>query len=175
MTIYDDIEIGETLEPVDEKHFSTVLARRSSIIQDGFSYWQSKCPPGGLPRRVDINPFDIPRVMPHIVLLDVQDQPRDFCYRVIGSNVVDHWTRNWTGSWMSEIDGQRPPSKIWASCDQVVKSRGPLLSRVPYVGPHANFLSGEDIILPLVADDGFVEKLLVFVAYIRKTQATRER
>jgi hypothetical protein len=163
-----DIGVGETLDPEDEKRFLAVLGLRSSVIQDGFAHWQSKCPPDGLPRRADINPFDIPRVMPQIVLLDVCHDPRDFCYRVIGTSVVEYWSKDWTGACMSGIDGQGPTSKIWASCDKVVTSRRPLLSRIPYVGPRAEFVSGEDIILPLVDAAGEIAMLLVFIAYIRK-------
>jgi hypothetical protein len=165
----DDIGIGKTLDPEDEKRFKAVLGFRSPIIQDGFAYWQSKCPPGGLPRRADISPFDIPRILPHIVLLDVVHDPRDFCYRVIGTSVVEYWTKDWTGACMSGIAGQGPTSKIWDSCDQVVTSRRPLLSRIPYVGPRSEFVSGEDIILPLVDEVGKCAMLLVFVAYIRKS------
>ena len=50
----------------------------------------------------------------------------------------------------------------------MVTGRRPLLSRIPYVGPHADFLDIEDVILPLVGDDGAVEKLLVFIAFINK-------
>ncbi len=168
MVDFEDIELGESLDPRDRDRFLAVLAHRSSIIRDGFAYWQSKCPPEALPRRADIDPFDITPLMPHIVLIDVRREPRDFCYRVIGTTVVEHWTDDWTGVCMSEIGGQGPESKVWTSCDLVVTGRRPLLSRIPYVGPHADFLDIEDVILPLVDDDGAVEKLLVFIAFINK-------
>ena len=55
---------------------------------------------------------------------------------------------------MSQIEHQKSPSRIWSSCEQVVKTYHPMLSQIHYVGPHAEFLYGEDIILPLLNDDG---------------------
>ena len=157
------------LETPDDSAFMHALAQRSSIIQQGFEYWQSKGWPDRLPRRSDLEPFDISTILSNVVLLDVRDSPRDFFYRVIGTGVVHHLAEDLTGQWMSEIDHQRPPSRIWDSCNKVAETACPLLSSVPYVGPHSEFLYGEDIILPLADDTNAVTKLLVFVAYIRKT------
>lgn len=159
------------LTPSDESEFMQVLSTRSPTIQNGFEYWQSKGWPERLPRREDLDPFDVPALMPQIVLLDVRREPRDFFYRVIGTGVTEHLSKDWTGTWMSEIEHQRPPSRIWENCDKVVESKVPALSCVPYVGPHADFLYGEDVILPLGNERGDVEKLLVFVAYIRKQRS----
>ena len=68
---------------------------------------------------------------------------------------------------MSEIDHQRPPSRIWENCDTVVQAGCPFMSKIPYVGPHSDFMYGEDINLPLAEDSGTVGKRFVFVAFIR--------
>ncbi len=165
----EDIDIGESLDPGDEPRFLTVLEKRSRILKDGFTYWQSCFRPGGLlPRRCDFNPFDIAPIMPNIVLLDVLNDPRDFRYRVIGTGVVEHWSGDWTNRRISEIPIQGAGGSVWRACERVVETKQPLLSRIPYVGPHAEYLSGEDIMLPMVDDDGNVDKLLVFIAYINK-------
>jgi hypothetical protein len=166
---YEDIDIGESLGPNDEERFFAILEKRSRIIRDGFDYWKSRCRPDGMPpRRADIDPFEITAIMPNIVLLDVLNNPRDFRYRVVGTGVVEHLTADWTGHKVSEIPIQGPDGSIFSACNRVVTSKHPLLSRIPYVGPHAEYLSCEDIILPLVDDEGAVEKLLAFVAYINK-------
>jgi len=157
------------LKKPDEEHFLDLLSRRSSTIQDGFDYWCSKGWPERMPSRADIEPMEMPHLLPNVVLLDVQEEPRDFFYKLIGTGVVHHLAGDLTGKWMSELDHQRPPSRIWDSCNKVVETGVPFLSCIPYVGPHADFLYGEDIILPLDGEPGSVSKLLVFVAYIRKS------
>jgi hypothetical protein len=160
--------IAAELSPTQRVRFLEVLSSRSSIIRDGFAHWDGLRRGVEAPLRSDFDPFDVTPLMPHIVMLEVQQEPRDFRYRVIGTFVSDHLAQNWTGSWMSEIEHQKPSSRIWASCDHVVETRFPMLSRIPYVGPHADFLYGEDVILPLINDAGEVVNLLVFVSYIRK-------
>ncbi|MBT5458530.1 MAG: PAS domain-containing protein [Rhodospirillaceae bacterium] len=156
------------LETPDDPAFMAVLSRRSPIIQDGFDYWRSKGWPDRLPGREDIDPMDMSTLLPNVILLDVRQGPLDFFYRLVGTGVVHHLETDLTGSWMSEIEHQRPPSRIWESCERVVTTQCPLLSSIPYVGPHAEYLFGEDIILPLGDESGAVIKLLVFIAYIQK-------
>lgn len=58
-----------------------------------------------------------------------------------------------------------PPSRIFTACVNVASSAKPLRNQTPYVGPHANFISSDDLILPLSEDGETVNKLLVFVEY----------
>jgi hypothetical protein len=151
-----------------EEHFYETLAARSLVLQDGFKFWNSLHRDGAFPRRSDFNPFDVPSLMPNMLLFEVQDRPRDFRYRVIGTTVSEHFFTNWTGHWMSEIDHQKPPSRVWDTCDRVASTRHPILGKVPYVGPNSEFIYSEDLILPLVNDQDEVVNLLIFLSYIRK-------
>ncbi len=165
----EDFElIAAELVPSRKAEFMEALAECSSIIRDGFELWNGLRGDHVIPRRRDFDPFDARALMPHIVLLDVQAEPRDFRYRVIGTCVSEHFTKNWTGHWMSEIDHQKPPSRVWDTCHRVATNRYPILGKVPYVGPNSEFIFSEDLILPLVNGQDEVVNLLVFLSYIRK-------
>lgn len=167
MTEY--LEIGEMVHFEDEDRFRTVLESLSDILQTGFAYWLSRNRPGGLlPRRQDINPFDITRTMPNMVLLDVLNDPRDYRYRVVGTGIVEHWTRDLTGQCISEIDTQGVGGSVWDSCQRVVETGQPMIGKIPYIGPHSDYLFGEDMFLPLVDDAERVKKIWVFIAYINR-------
>ena len=59
---------------------------KSSIVKDCYSYWRGKVIGDRLPSRSDIDPVDIPKLMPHAVILDVRREPElDFRYRLIGN------------------------------------------------------------------------------------------
>jgi hypothetical protein len=61
-----------------------------------FDYWRSKAPAEGtLPGRRHIDPLDVPRLLPHIWLVDVVDEPRRFRVRLLGTALVE------TGTWRS--------------------------------------------------------------------------
>jgi hypothetical protein len=148
----------------DEQESSFEFQTR--IVQDGYSYWRSKLTPGRLPNRADINPIDIARLMPHVVMVDVKRVPEfDFRYRLIGTYVTEHLFADHTGSWFSEIEHQKAPSQIWENCKRVAESGEAFLAATPYVGPHQGYRQVEDIILPLAEDGHTVDTLLVFVCY----------
>mgnify|MGYP001293577682 CR=1 FL=1 len=159
------------LETPDDPAFMAELSRRSPVIQQGFEYWCSKGWPIRLPGREDIDPMEMWKLLPNVVLLDVLEEPEDFRYRLIGTAVVYHLASDLTGMRMSDIEHQKPPSRIWDSCKRVVVSKSPLLSNIPYVGPHTEFVSGEDIIMPLANETGDINMLIAFVVHIQKPSA----
>jgi hypothetical protein len=143
----------------------------SPIVQDGYSYWRSKVIDGALPRRSDIDPVEIPRLMPHVVMVDVKrGSELDFRYRLIGTYVAESLYKDHTGSWFSEIEHQKAPSQIWQNCCQAVETGRAFISGTPYVGPHQGYRRVEDVILPLADDGETVDCLLVFVHYMRRSE-----
>jgi hypothetical protein len=141
---------------------------RGRVLDLSLNYWESKIIDGRIPARRDIEPLDIPELLPQIILLDVTRKPWHFRFRLIGTNVVYHLSEDWTGSWFSEIGHMAAPSRIFTACVNVASSGNPLRNQTPYIGPHSNFVSSEDLILPLSDDGETVDKLLVFVEYFSK-------
>jgi len=139
---------------------------RGNVVRLGQAYWEAKCQPGRLPSRADIDPSEIPQLLPHVLLLDVQREPLDFRFRLIGGGVVAHLSRDWTGSWMSQVPEMRPPNRILGQCRGVVHTGSPSRSRSNYRGPHSNIVAEEDVILPLANDGEAVDMLLGFVEYL---------
>ena len=119
-----------------------------------------------MPARVDIDPSEILKILPHIFLLDVRAEPLDFRYRLIGTKMDEHMMGSYTGLWMSEIPHQKPPSRIWSSCRRVVTEAEPLSSDTPYIGKNKEFLTTEDLIMPLADDDETVNMLFVTVGFV---------
>lgn len=73
-------------------------------LRDFLAYWQSKCRDGQLPLRADIDPIDIPKLLPNVLLIDVIGQPaHDFVYRLLGTTIVDIDGVDFKGSLLSEM------------------------------------------------------------------------
>jgi hypothetical protein len=121
-----------------------------------------------IPGRADIDPLDIPALLPQVILLDVRRDPWDFRFRLIGTNVVHHLAADLTGKWMAAIEHMAPPSRTYNSCVEVASAGKPSRSDTPYVGPHRNYVRAEDIILPLASDGTTPDMLLVFVEHFPK-------
>ena len=136
------------------------------LLRQGFRYWDGKRAGRAMPARADIDPAEIKALLPHVVLIDVLSDPLDFRYRLMGSAIEAHLSNRYTGLKMSEIAHQRPPSRLWSNFQAVVVSRQPLVTQVPYIGPHKDFLAAQDLITPLSSDGSKVDMLFNLVDFL---------
>src|SRR3546814_3151839 len=79
--------------------------------------------------------------------------PLDFHYRLIGTKMDEHMLGRYTGLWMSQIPHQRSPSRVWTNCRRVALEGRPLSGDTPYVGKGKEFLTTEDLLMPLSDED----------------------
>jgi hypothetical protein len=138
----------------------------SDVVRAVVNYWHGKRHGNGLPLREQLDPADIPRLLPNVMLKEVRRDPWDFRYRVVGTTVREHSRSNWTGKWMSEIDGQGVGSTVFRVTQWVSEAAAPAIYRPPYVGPHKEFKYCEAAVLPWINAEGFVDRLLVAVDYL---------
>lgn len=143
----------------------------TAMLLRGFDYWDSLRNGRAIPARADLDPAAIKPLLPHIVLMDVlrntdPDWPLDFRYRLIGTQMDAMMNGRYTGLRMSSLPHQRPPAKIWSSLQRVSENGEPTVNRVPYVGPHKDYLSVVDMVMPLAADGRNVDMLLCLIEFI---------
>jgi hypothetical protein len=144
----------------------TAAELNSGIVRAAIDYWQSKHRDGKLPAREMLDPTDIPRLLPNIMLKEVRRDPWDFRYRVVGTVVREHSRSNWTGKWMSEIDGQGEGSTVFRVVRWVSEEGRVAIYRPPYVGPHKEFKFCEAAVMPWINSAGLVDRLMVAVDYL---------
>ena len=138
----------------------------SAAVRAVFEYWQGKCAPGALPASRTLDPLEMPRLLPHLLLKDVQRDPWDFRYRVVGTLVREHSRHDWTGKWMSEIDGQGSGSILFRVTQWVAEEARPAIYRPPYVGPHKEFKHCEAALMPWVDAGGQTDRVLVAADFL---------
>jgi hypothetical protein len=66
-------------------------------VRDLVEYWLSIHPSVGLPGRQRLDPCDIPPLLPNLALVDVQRDPLQFTWRLMGTAVVRLFARDHTG------------------------------------------------------------------------------
>lgn len=130
-----------------------------------------------MPERADLEPAEMLPFLPHVLLFDVlrregdgDPEPRDFRYRLVGTAVEHHMGQRYTGRVLSEQPHQREGSRIWSTFMAVARDGMPRHNHVPYVGPHADFLGIEDVLMPL-GRDGSVSMLFAVVDFIQRRPA----
>lgn len=108
---------------------------RSPIVQSALDYWKSKIINRMMPARRDIDPCEIPQLLPWLILTDVFYDPPDFRYRLIGTQVVAQARQDYTGKRFSEMDHTGPASTVWIDRMKVVRTRQPVFSAPRIAAP----------------------------------------
>lgn len=63
---------------------------------------------GGLPRSGDFDPTLVVPALGYLMMIEPNADASDFLYRLYGSHVASHHTRDMTGRWLSEFDPPGP-------------------------------------------------------------------
>ena len=126
-----------------------------------YRYWREKSRDGRLPRRADIDPVEIPRLLSHLILVDVTDDARRYVYRLVSTKEVEMRGRDPTGQ--SVFDGFFGPSieDVLFWYDSTVNSRAPQYDDRPYVSSNGRWVSDATLFLPLSDDGGRINRVLV--------------
>ncbi len=131
--------------------FHSTLQTNTRGADLGLRYWEERRRDRCLPSRADIDPLDIPALLPQVFLVDVSQEPLEFRYRLVGTQIVRHSAADYTGRSLQDLPEQCPPSRIWSVFQRVVEERRPFSAEVPYI--HIPGKSVEMLAAPL-SDDG---------------------
>ena len=139
------------------------LSQASDPIKAMYAFWRAKCRGDAPPRRIDIDPLDLPPdVLPHLTIVEVVPDERRYVYRLVGTREVAIRGNDPTGK--SVIESFFGPSVEDAlGCyDAVVASRRPFYDRQPFNSADGRYSDDEDLFLPLSDDGRTVNRVLVF-------------
>jgi hypothetical protein len=134
-------------------------------------YWQAKSPPGRLPGRRDIDPVEIPELLPWIMLVDPVPVPGGHRYRIrlVGTGIVARTGRDSTGKWYDDLFTPRDVARFSAIYDEIIASRRPHHFHADYDIQRIEgreHIRYERLMCPLAADGVTVDMLAGVVAFL---------
>jgi len=139
------------------------------------AYWQARHPPGGgLPGRQHVDPLEIgPALLPFLFLLEVEDDPLRFRYRLTGTHMVKGIGRDPTGRLMESAFPEFLFGRSYPDYPACVRDR----SAVRRTGAPTSVATRDHIVidrllLPLARDGRRVDMILGASIY-RDTQGRR--
>jgi hypothetical protein len=130
------------------------------------SYWSSKRGPRILPARADIDPGELRRLLPHILLIDVVAGGRDFRYRLVGTEIERHIGRPVTGRLISEVLCGDYLAYIRSLHQRVIAEAAPVYSENNFdtdnvgLAEVADFKRTFRLMLPLAKDGASIDMIL---------------
>ena len=123
-------------------------------IHAAVSYWRSRVPAGHrVPPRERIDPVDMPKLLPKLLLLDVHRDPLRFTVRVAGTEIRELYHADITGLTIAPDDGTALSRDAHPRLARAVAEAGPVFARNAVHWQERDHVRYEVAHLPLGADD----------------------
>jgi hypothetical protein len=136
------------------------VAPRHEVLKKLAAYWQSKKGRRRAPARADLDPVEIPALMPHILLIDVEAAPRRFRVRLMGTSVVNGLGRDLTGRYLDELTLNEIQRAMFAEYRHVAETGEPACATWEYTRDDGRHVHFERLVLPLSRDGTVIDMLL---------------
>lgn len=135
-------------------------------LRDIYDYWVSISPAGGLPARKDLDPLDIPKLLPFIYMLDVHYDPLRYKVRLVGTGIIRKTGRESTGEWFDKVVPNFERSKAKTHLDTCVERAAPVFRRDEFQLDATNKkVIAERLYLPFANDSKTPDMLLNYAHY----------
>ncbi|WPZ34857.1 PAS domain-containing protein [Thalassobaculum sp. OXR-137] len=137
-----------------------------SAIRTLLTYWNDKRGTRAMPSRADFDPMDVPRLLPRLLLIDVEGVRSDgagiFRYRVVGGTEVANRGHNPTGRLVEEGFYAESLENALAHYEAVRQSKCPIYDRVTFLDDRSRPVHEDTILLPFSEDGTTVSQILVY-------------
>jgi hypothetical protein len=100
-------------------------APRDADLRALYEYWDKIRGDRAMPRRADIDPSDIPKLLPHIIMFGVGPEGGDYTARLVGEEVVRFVGQNITGRPAGSSMAPRAAEMMIKILDAVATERVP--------------------------------------------------
>ena len=161
------LTLSRGLQPSPMPTILDPTALSAPRLKEALAYWQSKRAGRAMPARRDLDPVDVPKLLPYVMLYDVLPAPLDFRFRLIGTEARSLLSQDYTGKLFSELPGKGRGSIVWDNCEQVVLTRAPFSRSPPYVGPERHLRHCENLLMPLSDNGSDVTMIVQVISFER--------
>jgi hypothetical protein len=166
------------INPLDaESRFDLTLSEISSdLIQQFHRQWLRICSNGRLPGRAEIDPSNFKRILPNVILAEIEQDPFRVRYRLCGTRVTE-FCGNLTGRYLDEIGA----SDVWSTAvylqqyQTVAVEARPIFGFDWMLGPLGARHPFQVGIWPLAGDGRNVDMCIAVEDYLQLRRTDMER
>lgn len=138
---------------------------RHDILRQLEAYWRTKKGERRAPARADLDPIEVPTLMPHLLLLDVEPGSHRVRFRLMGTAVTNGLGRDLTGRYLDELPLNRTQRAMHEQYRRVAETAEPACSTWEYTREDGRHLCLERLVLPLSSDGVTIDMLLGGVVF----------
>lgn len=139
----------------------------SDRLRELYAYWEARCSGRPAPRRSDIDPVDVPQLLPLMAICEVLQAPRSYVVRLFGTGLVEMLGRDLTGKAIHDILHGAHLDSALADLDRVTRSMRPVCTIRDGAWIGKGHLRYERLLLPLSEDGVTVDRLLAGAVPLR--------
>lgn len=124
-------------------------------LRDLFLYWQGKLAGRRMPARRDIDPTEIPQLLPHVMLVDVVDGGRRIRFRLAGTAIRDITGLELTGRYLDEIIYPGPYADYLHGLNrEAIHTHRPNFTRTAILSADGGYRRTTSRLIAPLSDDG---------------------
>lgn len=147
-------------------HAAEVLDIRNQQLRDLYTYWQKMRGDSRIPPRSAFDPIQVPRLLPNLILLDVEPDSGRLIVRVLGTRVATVYGRDYTGQYLDEIYFGSNAASVLEDYGTCARDGIPVLGERNFRNVRDVVYRMERLILPLSDDGKEVNKLISGLHFI---------
>lgn len=130
------------------------------VLSAVLAYWRRKRGRRPLPRRADLDPTEIPKLLPHLQLVEVRDGGQRFRYRLAGTALVAAFGQEYTGKYLDALFTGERLAAARHVYGTVCRERRPVFLRNSYGTNRDMRMLANRLYLPL-SDDGHTVNVIL--------------
>ena len=138
------------------------------LLAELYVYWSSRRGERFAPARSDIDPVDIPQLLPYIALSEIVEDGnggRRFRYRLAGTQIEAHFGCSLTNRYLDELKHGSYLDYITGLYDRLIAEKAPVYSENCFGNDETNSLAVKRLMLPLSDDAVSVTMVLAGILY----------
>ncbi len=138
-------------------------------LNDLLGYWDRMRGDKQMPARADIDPLNIPRLLPHLALIETAESLGDFKYRLYGTEVCEGFGHDRTGARLGDLQEDVDNyEEVYSGYWRVYADKAPDYFYGKIVSLAKNFKRYSRLLLPLSSDDEHVDIILCGFLFFAK-------
>jgi hypothetical protein len=147
--------------------------RKDAILGPAFEYWQAKCQGKPMPRRADIDPSQLTRLLPHLQITELLDGGARVRYRLVGTAIVTAYGEELTGRYFDDVfEGERLRF-VESNYRMMFSEKRPIYVGSRYVSRKEVELFCYRIVMPLSEDGTTINQTLTAMSFKYPNEASQ--
>jgi hypothetical protein len=137
-----------------------VIEPREEELKELLAYWEARRGMRPMPARADIDPVDIPSLLPYIVLVETAETLGDFRYRLCGTEFCRGFEGERTGVRFADLPRIENYDQVYEGYWRTYEEKAARYFHGQIVSPTRDFVKYSRLTLPLSTDGEWVDMIL---------------